>query len=80
MSFQIYFLHFLIMLKYCEKPFVLDKEYAKALLSKVTTYQKITKTEKQLFISLITSSRLKKTIYSEEIISSQSTINDLFLD
>ncbi len=70
----------IVEIKFCEKPFALDKEYAKALLNKVAIYREVTKTEKQLFVSLVTSSHLKDTIYSKEVITSEATLTDLFVD
>ena len=36
------------------------------------------KTEKQIFLSMITANKLKKTLYSEELINSEVTLNDFF--
>lgn len=67
-------------IKYNEKPFLIDKQYAKNLLNKVEVYKKHTQTKKQLFIAMITSGGLKPSMYSEEIISAQATLEDLFKD
>lgn len=65
-------------IKYCKAPFVLDKKYAQHLLYRAEVYCKITKTKKHIFHSLIVAGGLKRTINSDEIISSVSTLNDLF--
>lgn len=65
-------------IKYCASPYKLDKEYAKALVKKVEIYQKITKTKKQIFVSMITSYYLQKTMYSEDLIASEVILEDLF--
>lgn len=65
-------------IKHSYGPFVIDKEQAQELIKKKETYKKVTKTTKQIFISMITSSQLKKTMYSEELIASESTLEDLF--
>lgn len=65
-------------IKYSKAPFVIDKKYAQRLLLREAQYYKITKTKKQLFHSMIVSSGLKKTMYSEEIISSIIELKDLF--
>jgi uncharacterized protein len=65
-------------IKYNEQPFPIDKQYAKNLLNKVETFQKHSQTRKQIFIAMITSGGLKPTMYSEEIISGQVRLEDLF--
>jgi hypothetical protein len=67
-------------IKYNESPFAIDKNYAKNLLNKSEVYKKQNKTNKQLFIAMITSGGLKPTMYSEEIIANQTTLDDLFKD
>lgn len=66
-------------IKYCTVPYVIDKGYAKDLARKAQVYRTKTKTEKQIFLSMITSSRLKKNIYAEELIASEATLEDLFV-
>ncbi len=65
-------------IKYTEKPFVIDKSYAAVLENKLLLFKKHTKTTKQLFLSMICANGLKKTIYSEELISGVVTLEDLF--
>jgi len=65
-------------IKYNEKPFSIDKLYAKNLLNKEKIYREQTRTKKQIFMSMITSGGLKPTMYSEEIISSQVELENLF--
>lgn len=65
-------------IKYCQSPFVIDKKYAALLLNREKIYCKTTKTNKQIFHSMIASKGLKKTIYSEEIIASVVILSDLF--
>lgn len=67
-------------IKYCNKPFIIDKKCANDLINKADVYRKITKTEKQIFISMVTSCRLKKNMYSEELIASEATLDDFFKD
>ena len=57
---------------------VIDKKYAAIIINREKTYCKITKTNKQVFHSMIVSGGLKKTMYSEEIISFIATLSDLF--
>ncbi|NGX33435.1 MAG: hypothetical protein K1060chlam4_01502, partial [Candidatus Anoxychlamydiales bacterium] len=65
-------------IKFSGTPFVIDKEYSQKLLQKIEIFKKRTKTKKQLFLAMITSNGLKPTIYSEEIITNQVTLEDLF--
>ncbi len=65
-------------IKYSSDHFVVDKAEAKELLRKKSVYQKIMKTKKHIFVSMITASRLKKNMYSEELIDSEATLDDLF--
>jgi len=65
-------------IKYSQKPFVIDKQYAQKLLDKADVYKKHTGTRKQIFIAMISVSGLKPTMYSEEIISNVVTLDDLF--
>lgn len=65
-------------IKYTEKPFVIDKAYAAQLAKKIAVFKVRTKTDKQLFLALISASGLKKTFYSEEMVNAVVTIDDLF--
>ncbi|MGR3911718.1 MAG: ATP-binding protein [Candidatus Rhabdochlamydia sp.] len=65
-------------IKYSNHPFAIDKTYAKELLRKVEVFRQQTKTEKQLFLCMITTMGLQPTMYSEEIITHQATLDDLF--
>ena len=65
-------------IKYSDKPFAIDKSYAQEILKKMEVFRKQTKTKKQLFFSTITTMGLKPTMYSEELISSEATLDDLF--
>ncbi len=65
-------------IKYTEKPFVIDKAYAEVIQNKIALFRKHTKVTKQIFFSMITTHGLKKTMYSQELISSVTTLEDLF--
>jgi len=65
-------------IKYNDQPFCIDKEYAQKLLNKVAIYKQQTKTNKQLFLAMITANGLKPSMYSEEIIQEVITLDDLF--
>lgn len=65
-------------IKFSKTPYIIDKTDAKVLLNKVTVYRDVTKTNKLIFISMITTFGLKQTSNSERIITSTATLNDLF--
>lgn len=65
-------------IKYTDKPFVIDKEYAAKLLNKVKILKAKTRTKKQIFISMISANSIKPTMYSEELISGVVALDDLF--
>ncbi len=67
-------------IKYSDKPFVITKEYAKKLQQKLDTFRKVTRTNKQLFIVLISANGIKRNKYSDELISGVVTLDDLFKD
>lgn len=65
-------------IKCSEGPFSIDKVYANELLRKMDVFRKHTKTKKQLFLSFVTIFGLKPTMYSEEIVTNQVTLEALF--
>jgi len=65
-------------IKYSHEPFIIDKQYATILRNKVEVYKKHTGTQKQIFIAMISANGLKPTMYSEELVSSYATLDDLF--
>lgn len=65
-------------IKYNTKPFLIDKAYAKVLLNKVHTFEKYSGNNKQVFMSFVTANGLKSNLYSENIITSTTTLADLF--
>lgn len=65
-------------IKYTEKPFVITKEYAKKLENKLDIFRKVTRTKKQLFIAIISSSEIKQNKYSDELICGVVTLDYLF--
>ena len=65
-------------IKYNQTPFIIDKKYAELMLHREKIYCEVTQTHKQIFHSMIVSGGLKATQYSQEIISSVATLDDLF--
>jgi len=66
-------------IKYTDSPFVTDKSYAEKLKKKIDIFKKTTKTNKQIFLTMISAHGLKATIYSEDMVSGLVTLEDLFL-
>ncbi len=65
-------------IKYTITPFTIDKSCATNLANKLKVFEKQTKTQKTFLISMISASGLKKTMYSQELISGICTLDDLF--
>lgn len=63
-------------IKFSDEPFVITKEYAGKLRQKVKTYQRITRTKKQIFIAMISANGVKKNKYSEELLNGIVTLDD----
>lgn len=69
--------------KYCDKPFTIDKSYATILNQKLDVFQqnypsRKNRTRKQIFLALITALGVKKNMYSEELIHNEVCLEDLF--
>jgi len=67
-------------IKYSEKPFVVNKQYAKNLLNKRDTFARQTRTKKQLFIAMIAANGIKDNLYADELINGVVVLDDLFMD
>jgi predicted AAA+ superfamily ATPase len=65
-------------IKYSDKPFPIDKAYAKKLMQKSETFQLHFKTTKQLFLTMITTCGLKPTVWSDELVHQEVSLKDLF--
>lgn len=65
-------------IKYSIHPFSIDKAYSSNLLKKLNVFKRQTRTKKQLFLSMVTTEGLKPTIYSDEFITGEVTLEDLF--
>ena len=65
-------------LKFHNKPFTINKTYAQKLRNKITTFTNISKTRKQVFLSLITSFGLIPNHHSLGLIDNDFTMDILF--
>lgn len=64
-------------IKYTEKAFTIDKDYSEQLEKKIEIFKKVTKTDKQVFLTLISANGIKPNHYSEKLISDVMTLEDL---
>ena len=65
-------------IKYTDEPFAITKSYAEVLNRKISVFKKHTKTKKQIFLGIVSANGLKKTMYSEEMVSGVVTLEDLY--
>ena len=65
-------------IKYTDKAFIIDKNYADILQQKIEIFKKISRTNKQIFLAFISANGLKATQYSKELVSTVITWEKLF--
>ena len=65
-------------IKFTQKPFTIDKAYARDLENKIRVFKTVTRTQKQIFLAMIASSGLKKSQYSESLVSGVVTLDNFF--
>lgn len=65
-------------IKYSKELYTITKAYAKEISQKIDLFQEQTKTQKQIFMVLITTYGLKLNLWSEDIIQNVVTLEDLF--
>lgn len=67
-------------IKYTEQPFAIDKAYAQQLKKKIEVFKQVTKQDKQVFLVFISAMGLKKTMYSEDMVTEPVVkLGDLFM-
>ncbi len=67
-------------MKFSDKPFVIDKNYAKNLLNKKDVFTEKTRTNKQIFITMIAANGIQDNLYADDIVSGVVILEDLFKD
>lgn len=65
-------------IKYTKKTFVINKQTAKDILNKQQVFRTQSRTKKQLLTSLISASGIQENLYSDDLIASTATLEDLF--
>lgn len=66
-------------IKFTENQFIVDKVYSEQLKRKLHVFEQITQTAKQLFLSIISANGMRKSKYSDELVSSVVLLADLFV-
>jgi AAA+ ATPase superfamily predicted ATPase len=65
-------------IKYSINKFSIDKDYASILANKIKIFTNHFKTNKQITMAMITTMGLKKSIWTEDLITNEVTLSDLF--
>ena len=65
-------------IKYSRKAFILDKHVAMNLTQKLSVFQHVTKTQKQLLLAMITPAGVKKNVWCEELLDASVGLEALF--
>jgi uncharacterized protein len=67
-------------IKNTDKPFIIDKEYASRLQTKLNIFKTQTQTKKQIFLVFISVSGVNNTKYFKELVSNVVSLDDFFKD
>jgi len=65
-------------MKFSESEFTVDADYAKLLRQKKEVFKNVTKTRKNIFITMITTFGITDNSWSNDIVSNSLTIECLF--
>jgi len=65
-------------IKFTNTPFLIDKTYAINLEDKINIFKKVTQTQKQIFLSMISAQGLASSKYNEKLISGVVSLSELF--
>lgn len=66
-------------MKYSAMPFTITKKYAEDLRNKLLVFQTATKTNKALFLTMVTTNGVSDNAYSQELVNNRVGIDTLFL-
>ena len=67
-------------MKFTEASFVIDKRYAADLQNKLTVFRQRTKTNKALFLTMVTAAGVKPNNYSQNMVANEVKLSQLFED
>lgn len=65
-------------MKYSDKIFIMDKSFSRSLAKKMNIFEMHYPTNKQIFFCIITTRGAKQTVWSEEIIQNEISLEDIF--
>ena len=65
-------------MKFSEAEFTIDNDYSKILRKKVDVFKTVTKTRKNIFVTMISTFGIAPNIYSNDLVSNSLTIDCLF--
>lgn len=67
-------------MKFYNTKYSIDSKYANEISNKINTFASLTKTKKNTFVTFITTYGIIGNKYSKQLIQSELTMNDLFID
>ena len=65
-------------IKFTNKSFNIDRSYASVLKHKILIFKKVTKTQKQIFLAMVSASGVQNSKYAKELVSSIVTLKEMF--
>ena len=65
-------------IKFSENEFIIDSEYSKKLRQKIEVFKNVTKTKKNIFLTMITTFGVLNNSYSKDIVSNSLKLEILF--
>lgn len=65
-------------MKFSINPFTIDKKYQIELQDKIDTFRTATRTNKSIFLTMITTFGIVRNIHSNSIVQNSLTMDDLF--
>ena len=66
-------------IKYSSGEFTIDRKYQEELSDKLNVFRAQTKTNKTLFLTMITTFGVKENIYKTQMVQNELTMNELFM-
>ena len=66
-------------IKYSSGEFTIDRKYQEELSNKLNVFRAQTKTNKTLFLAMITTLGVKEIVYKTQMVQNELTMNELFM-
>ncbi len=67
-------------IKFCDRPFVITKDYAARIQEKIDTFRRITRCRKTLLLAMITPFGLESNDYAGQLVHQEATLDDLYAE